>query len=139
MDPKSLDEALSNFRHWLKKVELEDDRKFIARLVEALERVKASLGLYGTMKHQISSFEKLISDTWMNDQGAFDSIYDSWKAFKNRYASYIGGMTVNERLCEMGLMDDFEQTESRAKLESVLREVFLTHENIEAIIKQRQL
>lgn len=88
------------------------------------------------MRYQIDSFEKLISDPWMNDQMIFAEVYGAWKTFKNSYVRKIGGMTVNERLFHMGLLADFEASEGDAsRMRSILRAVFLSSENIEAIVK----
>mgnify|MGYP001545393166 CR=1 FL=1 len=46
-------------------------------------------------------------------------------------------MTLNERLCHMGLMEEFEAgLGSRSKMESVLQVVFLSKENIDAIVAE---
>ncbi|HKC62377.1 MAG TPA: hypothetical protein VKB86_02010 [Pyrinomonadaceae bacterium] len=50
-----------------------------------------------------------------------------------------GAMTVNERLFMAGLFDDFDKAIAERdipKLESILRSVYLSPENIRAIIKQ---
>ncbi|MDQ3820624.1 MAG: hypothetical protein M3362_23475 [Acidobacteriota bacterium] len=49
-----------------------------------------------------------------------------------------GGMTVNERLFLSGQMDDFDMAVARRdvpELERILRSVYLSPENIRAIIK----
>ena len=130
--------TLETFRKWREKVSTAEDRSLITRQVTLLAEIKESLEEYGTMGHKMSSFEKLISDPWMNDQIAFDQLYSAWKELKESYAREIGGMTVNERLCHIGLMEEFDRSiGSPEKIRSVLRSAFLSVENIEAIIKNQ--
>lgn len=54
---------------------------------------------------------------------------------QNKYS----GMTVNERLFHAGLLDDFDKSieeQDKTKLVLVLEKVFLSQENIEAIIEK---
>lgn len=56
----------------------------------------------------------------------------------NKYA----GMTVNERLCVSGLMDQFDKAvekKDRDEAIRILKEVELTDENIEPILEQSGL
>ncbi len=49
------------------------------------------------------------------------------------------GMTVNERLFHAGLLDDFDKSieeQDKTKLVLILEKVFLSRENIEAIIEK---
>lgn len=52
------------------------------------------------------------------------------------------GMTVNERLCVSGLIDEFDKAieeKNREEAIRVLKEVELTDENIQAILEQSGL
>lgn len=56
----------------------------------------------------------------------------------NKYA----GMTVNERLCVSGLIDEFDKAveeKNREEAIRVLKEVELTDENIQPILEQSGL
>jgi hypothetical protein len=49
------------------------------------------------------------------------------------------GMTVNDRLFHAGLLDDFDKSieeQDKTKLVLILEKVFLSRENIEAIIEK---
>ena len=49
------------------------------------------------------------------------------------------GMTVNERLYHAGLIDDFDEAlaqKNKLKLKSILKEIYLSPENIQDIIEQ---
>ncbi|MCM2274311.1 MAG: hypothetical protein NDI75_05915 [Candidatus Didemnitutus sp.] len=113
-----------------------EDRSLIHRQIALLEEIRDSLGVYGSMQHKMTSFEKLMSDPWMEDQKAFERLYAAWTELKESYAREIGAMTVNERLCHLGLMEEFDRSAgSPEALRSVLRSAFLTQEDIEAIVR----
>jgi len=106
--------------------------------IEALEGIRKSLSDFGAMGYQVQRFEKLIADPWMEDQAVFERTYSAWKDFRDSYAREIGAMTVNERLCYLGLMQDFEESVGRPdSMRAVLRAAFLSPPNIEAIILQK--
>ena len=133
-----INSTMESFRKWKEIVSSANDRSLIDKQISLLEEIKESLEEYGTMRHKMSQFEKLISDPWMEDGTAFDQLYSSWKVLKESYSSEIGGMTVNERLCHMGLMEEFESAAgSPARMRAVLYSAFLTHDNIEAIIENQ--
>ena len=51
----------------------------------------------------------------------------------------LGGMTVNERLCTLGLKSDFDSAVSRGdkrRMRVILERVFLDETSIHKIIKQ---
>lgn len=134
-----IERTLDTFRALGAKVQSPQDRDLIERQITLLEEIRASVGVFGAMGHKITAFEKLISDPWMEDQIAFDRLYASWVEFRDSFAREIGGMTVNERLCYLGLMDEFDRaSKSPAAIRSVLQSAFLSRENIEAIITNRR-
>lgn len=133
-----IDKTIEVFVRYEGKVSSASDRALLQKQVAALKEIKGSLATYGTMRYKIRSFDKLISDPWMEDQIAFEAVYGAWEEFRDSYESEIGGMTVNERLCHLGLMEDFEKDRhSPAKVRVILSAAFLSQENIEAIIQQK--
>lgn len=111
------------------------DRTLVAKITAAVDSLQLALVKYGTVRYQIQQFEKLLCDPWMEDRKLYDRLYASWSHFRSQYEREIGGMTVNERLWHMGLMEDFEQaTGNPDRLRSILRSVFLSPQNIEAIV-----
>lgn len=130
-----IDKTLATFKRWQGKVDSPRDKTLINNQIELLDDINTALSVYGTMRHRISAFEKLISDQWMDDQLAFKELYCSWKEFKESYVREIGSMTVNERLCHMGLMDEFERSNpSPEEMRKVLSTAFLSPEDIEAVM-----
>jgi hypothetical protein len=133
-----IDKTIDVFVDCSKMVASSADRDLISRQIDFLRDIKDSLPKYGTMRHKLSTFEKLISDPWMEDSIVYNNLYTAWSEFKESYKKEVSGMTVNERLCHMGLMDEFDACHSSpAKMRSVLAAVFLSPDNIEAIIKGR--
>ena len=138
MEPQ-IKKTIEVFRNYDEKVSSNEDRDLLRRQVEALEGIGKCLSTYGSMRYKIKSFEKLISDPWMEDQSAFDAVYTAWKEFSTSYQREIGGMTVNERLCHMGLMEDFEANICNpSKMRAVLRAAFLSAEDVAAIVKAQR-
>ena len=133
-----IDKTIDVFVESSKKVSSSTDRDLVLRQIALLREIKDSLAAYGTIRHKLSTFEKLISDPWMQDRITYSKLYTAWAEFKESYKLEICGMTVNERLCYMGLMNEFDASlSSRAKMRSVLSSVFLSPANIEAIINGR--
>ena len=107
--------------------------------IKALERIRDSLSDFGSIGYQIKNFEKLISDPWMENQIVFDKTYAAWNDFRDSFAREVGRMTVNERLCYLGLMQDYEDSIGHPdSMRAVLSTAFLSPANIEAIILQKQ-
>lgn len=89
----------------------------------------------------IDTMERTFGNTWLEDGEAYAKAYSTWDEFKGLLTQSIHGMTVNERLSTLGLMDEFDKAverKSEDRLKVVLSKCFLTQENIRAII-DRQL
>lgn len=127
------------FKEYRQQVEDSDDRALLDRLIAALKGIRDTLGVYGKMRYQMVSFEKLLCDPWMRDQFVFEKIYASWDDFRKAFALEIGGMTVNERLYYFGLMDDYDRScGNPEEMRTVLSAAFLSEDNIEAIIRKNR-
>lgn len=90
------------------------------------------------IENDISSMERLFGNTWLQDGDAYLKAYSAWNDFKSLFTQSIHGMTVNERLFVLGLLDEFDSAskrKSRCKMEQVLSKCFLTTENVQAIIE----
>lgn len=88
--------------------------------------------------NDISSMERLFGNTWLKEDSAYSKAYSSWDNFKGLFTQSIHGMTVNERLFVLGLLNEFDsasEKKSRCEMESILSKCFLTPENIQTIIE----
>jgi hypothetical protein len=88
--------------------------------------------------NDISSMERLFGNTWLKDGDAYSKAYSAWDNFKSLFRQSIHGMTVNERLFVLGLLDEFDSAsakKSRCEMQRVLSKCLLTPENVQAIIE----
>lgn len=106
---------------------------YLARAGVILARIAHDLGI----GNEINQMERLFGNTWLNDGEAYAKAYSTWDEFKRMLTQSIHGMTVNERLWTLGLMEEFERAVERRsedRLKVVLSKCFLTQGNIRAII-----
>ena len=133
--------ALSRFilivKRLLNETHEENDRSiyemYLAKARIILGKVEQSQGI----GDDISSMEHLFGNTWLKGGSAYDQAYSAWDEFKGLLTQSIHGMTVNERLFTLGLMDEFDnavERKSEARMRSVLSRCFLTQDNIQTII-----
>ena len=116
---------------------VEKDLQLLDMLSKDLIKLEESVSQFGIIRFQVSSFTKLLCDPWMENQVAFDEIYYHWGNFLLRFKSKVGGMTIVERLCYFGLMDEFEESTIDRK-QRILQEVFIDEESIRRIINPEQ-
>ena len=108
---------------------------YLAQAGVILAKVIQSQGI-GT---DIDSMERLFGNTWLKDDKAYARAYSAWDEFKALLTQSIHGMTVNERLFTLGLIDEFDkaiESKSKESMQNVLSKCFLTPDNIQAIITQ---
>lgn len=87
----------------------------------------------------IASMERLFGNTWLKDDQSYRQAYSTWDQFKGLLIQSLQGMTVNERLFNLGLFDQFDNAVARSdktQLRAILFKCFLGQDNIEAIINK---
>ena len=130
-------DTIAVFKRCQQQAEDANDRALLGMQIEALKGIREVIGVYGKMQYKMVSFEKLLCDPWMKDESIFNTVYSSWDGFRGSFALEIGGMTVNERLCFLGLMDDYEHScDNPSEMRAVLQATFLSQDNIEALIEK---
>ncbi len=85
----------------------------------------------------ISTMEKLFGNSWLKDNASYSKAYQAWDKFKELFVRSIHGMTVNERLFNLGLLDDFDAAVAKkdeSRIRAVLYKCFLDEKNIKDII-----
>ena len=90
--------------------------------------------------NDVAAMERRFGHTWFKDKNAYNLIYSEWDTFKGLLRQSIHGMTVNERLFHLGLLDEFDSAVSvgdEPLLRAILFKCFLDNDNIEAIIIQQ--
>lgn len=114
-----------------------EDRPIYERFLSQAAGILAKVVKDQPIGDDISSMERLFGNTWLKDSASYSKAYKAWDRFKELFVRSIHGMTVNERLFNLGLLNDFDAAVNK-KDESTLRRVlfkcFLDEKNIEAII-----
>ena len=119
--------------------ETEDRRIYEMYLSQAgviLAKVQQDQGI----GNDINRMEHIFGNTWLTDGMAHTKAYSTWDKFKELLLQSIHGMTVNERLFALGLLDEFDKAierRSEDRMRAVLSKCFLTQDNIQTIIDQQ--
>jgi hypothetical protein len=144
MNKDSLLTALSRFiiltKHLLNETHQAEDRRIYEMYLAYSGVILAKIVQGQGIGDDIDSMEHLFGNTWLKDKKSYSQAYSSWDEFKQLLTQSIHGMTVNERLFNLGLMDEFDKAvekDSESLLRVVLSKCFLSEDNILAIIKQQ--
>lgn len=114
-----------------------EDRQIYAMYLSNVAIVLSKVIRDEPIGDDVSSMEKLFGKTWLKDQRAYREAYSTWDRFKDLLVQSLGGMTVNERLFGLGLLDEFDDAVARGDeplLRSILFKCFLEEDNVQAII-----
>jgi hypothetical protein len=65
----------------------------------------------------ISTMEKLFGNSWLKENESYSKAYEAWDKFKELFVRSIHGMTVNERLFNLGLLDEFDAAVAKKDVE----------------------
>jgi hypothetical protein len=88
----------------------------------------------------VATTERMFGHTWFKDEDAYTRIYAEWDTFKRLLTQSLHGMTVNERLFSLGLLEEFDKAVAKhdeSRLRAVLFKCYLDDDNVEAIIRQQ--
>jgi|GEM_PF-2787009 len=110
--------------------------KFMAKAAIIMAKVEQDQPI----GEDVATIERLFGHTWFKDEKAYTRIYEEWDTFKRLLTQSIHGMTVNERISSLGLLDEFDEAvaeHDEPHLRAVLSKCFLGDDNVEAIIKQQ--
>ena len=115
-----------------------EDRKLATNYLAALAPVLASAVIGDDILPRLKDIERLFGHTWLIDQTPFENAFSSWQKFRNEYERFaLGGMTVNERLYALGILDEYDRavTEGNIEaLENILRQARVDDDSIRKII-----
>jgi hypothetical protein len=79
-----------------------------------------------------------LGNTWLIDDAPFRPALEKWREFRSEYEQWIfSGMTVNERLCTLGLMDEYDhaiRSRDRVQLRTILARVRVDAASINRIL-----
>ena len=135
----ALAEFVSVTQSLLEETHEAEDRRIYGMYLSNVSVILAKVIQDKPIGSDISSMERLFGNTWLKDGDAYSKAYSAWDNFKSLFTQSIHGMTVNERLFVLGLLDEFDSAsakKSQCEMESILSKCFLSQENIQAIVKK---
>ena len=117
-----------------------EDRPLYDNLLAKAAVIMAKLEQDQPIDDDVGTTERLFGHTWFKDEEAYTRIYTEWDTFKGLLTQSIHGMTVNERLFLLGLLEEFDEAvaeQDEPRLRAVLFKCLLDEDNVEATIKQQ--
>ena len=109
---------------------------YLAALAPLLAR--ATLG--ESILADLGAIERLFGHTWLIDPAPFEEALAAWRTFKAEYEKRsVAGMTVNERLHALGLLEAFDQARASrdaAMMTSLLRRAHVDEPSIRQILEE---
>lgn len=99
-----------------------EDRARVAAYLAALASMLAKATLGEDILEDIQRTERMLGNTWLAEVQPFQSALDHWRQFRDEYERFaLGGMTVNERLCAIGLMPAYQTAVADADSQAMRR------------------
>ena len=143
MNKDTLTTAMANFILELKNhadsTHEAEDRPLHGKFLAQAAIIMAKLVQDKPIGDDIDTVERLFGHTWFKDNEAYTKIYSEWDNFKGLITQSIEGMTVNERLFNLGLIEEFDDAiacNDEPRLRGVLFKCFLDDKSAEIIIKE---
>jgi hypothetical protein len=139
-------DALANcilkIEHGVRTSKRPEDRVLGEKFLATLAPILAAAELRSNELKDLDAFERLVGNSFLIEPAPFGTYYDDWKSFREQCERLVvSGMTVNERLFALGLLDAFDQFVEAGEWEecrTILRRVYLDDTNIEAIINNHK-
>jgi len=114
-----------------------EDRQIYGRYLSEAATILAKVIRDEPIGDDVASMDRLFGNTWLKDDQAYRQAYTAWDRYKGLLIQSIQGMTVNERLFSLGLLDEFDSAASQgdeSHLRAILCKCFLGEDNIQKII-----
>ncbi|HJS76740.1 MAG TPA: hypothetical protein VJ778_04980 [Burkholderiales bacterium] len=135
---RALAETVALFEAGLARCARPEDRSLVSDYLSALAPILAAATLGENVVARLDSVERLFGNTWLIDDAPFRPALEKWREFRSEYEPWVfSGMTVNERLCALGLMDEYDhaiRSRDRARLRSILERVRVDAASIDRIL-----
>ena len=136
---RALAETVTLFEAGLARCTRAEDRSLVSDYLSALAPILAAAVRGEDVLARLDSVERLFGNTWLIDDAPFLPALEKWRQFRSEYEQWVfSGMTVNERLCALGLMDEYDraiQSRDRARLRRILERVKVDAASIDRILK----
>ena len=135
---RQLAETISLMSRGMAESKQPEDRKIASGYLAALAPLLAATVLGETILRKLDDIDRLFGHTWLINEEPFSNAMASWRTFRDEYETWVlGGMTVHERLFELGLLDDFELARSgkdTGRMTEILRRIRIDESDIKGII-----
>ncbi|MGH7388722.1 MAG: hypothetical protein ACREM3_04605 [Candidatus Rokuibacteriota bacterium] len=133
-------ETIESFSRGIERSKRPEDRKLAADYLAALAPLLARATLGESILRDLGAIERLFGHTWIIESAPFEEAFEKWRAFKAEYEQWaVSGMTVNERLHAVGLLEAFDEAcNSRDvdKARELLLKVHVDEPSIQRILEQ---
>lgn len=133
-------ETIRRFSQGLQHSKRPEDRKLATDYLAALAPLLANATLGENILKDLGTIERLLGQTWLVDPAPFQEALEEWRTFKSEYEKWtLSGMTVNERLHALGLLEAFDRackSQDRVKVTALLQKVHVDEPSIRQILDQ---
>ena len=137
---RTLAETIQSFSRGIELSKRPEDRKLAADYLAALAPLLARATLGENILRDLGTIERLFGQTWIIESAPFEEAFEKWRAFKAEYQQWaVSGMTVNERLHAVGLLEAFDEackSHDVEKARRLLLEVHVDEPSIQKILEQ---
>ena len=137
---RTLAEAIEAFSRGIERSQRPEDRKLATEYLAALAPLLARATIGETILVEVRQVERLFGHTWIADGAPFEEAFSKWRSFKSEYERWVvSGMTVNERLHALGLLEAFDAacaSHDRAGARRLLQDAYVDEASIQTILEQ---
>jgi len=134
--------CILKIEHGVKSTNRPEDRVLGEKFLAALAPILAAAELRSNELRDLDTFERLVGHSFLIDPGPFGTFYKDWKVFRAECERLVvSGMTVNERLFALGLLDAFDQfvqAKDWDECRAILRRAHVGEDNVNAIIAKHR-
>lgn len=139
---ESLANCILKIEHGIKSTNRPEDRILGEKFLASLAPILAAAELRLNEIIDLDTFEQMLGHSFLIDAVSFGTFYEDWKVFRTEYERLmVSGMTVNERLFALGLLDAFEQSVQVSnwnECRAILQRAHVGEENVKEIIAKHK-
>jgi hypothetical protein len=133
-----LAEVVELFEAGLASCHRSEDRAVVEKYLSALAPILAGAVVGKDVLARLQQVERLFGHTWLIDQSPFESAFSKWREFRREYEQFlVRGMTVNERLHALSLLESYDQavaSNDLKEVERILKAVHVDDDSITSIV-----
>jgi hypothetical protein len=135
---RNLAETINSFSKGLEDCHCSEDRKLISDYLAALAPLLAGAVIGDNILRELPNIDRLFGHTWIIEIKPFESAFELWQNFKEEYTeAVLSGMTVNERLYALDVMDDFDNScnaKDEKQTRGILKQAKVDEESIQQTV-----